>query len=128
MTVRMRERNGGPQPRVQLVAEFRHQPRLILRKLYIPLRDDNLAVTRFHPKKAHRQSMPDAGRGSQSAGYFRTAAVARLRALAAFFFAVFFVFGSGTTLGTFGQFVARVSWNGPSVMPLVSVTISSTVA
>ncbi|MDE3134014.1 MAG: hypothetical protein KGL15_08115 [Acidobacteriota bacterium] len=36
--------------------------------------------------------------------------------------------GSGTTAGTFGHFPARVSWNGPSLTPLVSVTISSTVA
>ena len=64
MAVSVRERDRGPQSGVQLVTELRHQPRLILGKLDIPFRDENLAMTRFHPKKAHRQSMPEAGRAS----------------------------------------------------------------
>ena len=64
MAISVRKGDGRPQSGVQLVAEFRHQPGLILGKLDIPLRDENLAMTRFHPKKAHRQSMPDTSRAS----------------------------------------------------------------
>lgn len=106
MPIGMRKRDGRPQPGVELAAELRHQPRLILRKLDIPLRDDNLAMTRFHPKKAHRQSMPDADRAPN---YFWAAALTRLRpagllaALLACFLPLLFL--AGTTAGTFGHFV-----------------------
>src|SRR5579875_1573994 len=64
VAVLVRQRDGGPQSFVQLAAELRHQPLLILRKLDISLRNENLAMTRFHTKKAHRQIMPDRWRAA----------------------------------------------------------------
>ncbi len=61
--VRLRQRDRRPQTSVELVAELRHQPPLILRKLDVPFRDENLAMTRFHPQKAHR---PDYARCTPS--------------------------------------------------------------
>jgi hypothetical protein len=40
-----------------------------LRKLDITFRDENLAMTRFHPQEAHWPIMPDACRAP---GYFLT--------------------------------------------------------
>src|ERR1700691_3940813 len=117
--VGLRHRDRCPQTGVELAAKFRHQPPLILRKLDIPFRDESLAVTRFHPQKTHRQIMPD---GRRAPLYLVVFEAARLTTFA------FFFFRSGTTRATFGHRVARVNSNGPSETPLVSVTISSTVA
>jgi len=87
-------RDRGPQASVELVAKFRHQPPLILRKLDVPFRDENLAVTRFHPQKTHRRIMPDGGRASLYLVVFEAALLTA--------FAFFFFFGSGTTRATSG--------------------------
>jgi hypothetical protein len=81
------------------VAEFRHQPLLILRQLDFPLCDENLAVTRFHPKKTHRQIMPDGGR---TPAYRLRVEAASSAALEAREFFLCFCFGSGTDLRSFG--------------------------
>src|SRR2546421_7092671 len=57
LAVRARQRHGGPETGIQLAPELLDQSLLVLGHARIALRDQYLAMSRFHSQKAHAQIM-----------------------------------------------------------------------